>query len=288
MKRNIIRETKKKYILPLNEYKAGNLNRATKAFLDSLSLNTKQRMFPKEFLYKLINSNMTNKEKVTALIALKDLPKGVREKVFGTMTSYSNKITSNANRNTYYNRVLQSPSINNKRITYMNTANAAKKRVSDIVLFGATDREIKMIKNNKKFTNAELDILKIGYFKMPELNELKKLKKESKTNKIFVYKKLFNLMNNIIKKFHIMKKYIKKYNTSNNIILDYVYKMIMQFEYNTKIYANPDINDSTFLFTYYLFDNNNINLNIKNKVSYLDFYTLNTNYVKNIFNKSKL
>lgn len=197
MKRNMIRETKSKYILPLNQYKVGNLNRATKAFLDSLSLNTKQRMFPKEFLYKLVNSNMTNKEKITSLIVLKNLPKAVREKIFGTMSSYSNKILTKTDRNKYYNNVLKSPSINNKRVIYLKAANKARKKVIDIALSGALDEELQMIKENKRFKNVELKILKTGYFGMPELKELYNFKKSTFHNKIEQYKMLHRILNGI-------------------------------------------------------------------------------------------
>lgn len=289
MKRNMIRETKSKYILPLNQYKVGNLNRATKAFLDSLSLNTKQRMFPKEFLYKLVNSNMTNKEKITSLIVLKNLPKAVREKIFGTMSSYSNKILTKTDRNKYYNNVLKSPSINNKRVIYLKAANKARKKVIDIALSGALDEELQMIKENKRFKNVELKILKTGYFGMPELKELYNFKKSTFHNKIEQYKMLHRILNGINNNFHIIKKYIKKYDTSNQIILNNVYDAINSYENYHRLYSNFDLNDHSFLFIYYIFGfkkyTNHINSDLKNKLSHFNFYTLNANYVKKIFNE---
>lgn len=280
---------------PFREYQTGNIDRALNAFMNRLSLETKQRLFPREFLYKLINVNMTNNQKIAALgglMNIKDnsklyLPNSIRQKIFGKMTAYSNKITNEQNRRQYYQTKLNSASKNTRNTTFKNTATHAKDKIKYSILYGYSNDQLKILKeNNRNINQNTINILKTGYLRMPELEELEKLLIRSKSNieYYFIYRikysKNSDELKRIEKEFIIDRK--KLFETLWNLILSIEDKILVLYGNNNSmnishnnglnweqsirksiqdslinefhIYGHPDQSPDWHIFFFYLFD----------------------------------
>lgn len=291
------KRARKRLLQPFREYQSGNIDDALNAFMNRLSLETKQRLFPRDFLYKLLNVNMTNNQKIAALGALMNLksnngklylPNAIREKIFGKVTSYSDKITNNESRRKYYTTKLNSASKSNRNTIYRNTAYRAKKYIKNSILYGYSNDYIKILRqNDKNMNNVIVNILKQGYFKMPELKNLKKLLTKSKSN-IEYYKKRIKYSKNSselkIIETEFIKDRINLFETLWNLILNIDYKVRVLYrsekmlvphnglnwndsigqeiqqvlennvENENGVYGHPDQSPDWHIFFFYLFD----------------------------------
>lgn len=261
MDKRSIKKARTQFQHPL--YRREDVN-ALDTFMNRLSLDAKQRMFPKEFLYKLLNINMTNRQKIAALGSLMNikskngklyLSDAIRQKIFGKMTSYSNKSTTRQSRHQYYQTKLGSTSKKDRNQLFINVANKAKEYISNSILYGYSNDYIKILKeDNKLIDNNATKILKTGYLNMEELEKLKELHEKSKRS-IKYYKRRIRLSTNSDDLKQVEKDFIK--NRMN--LFEVLWQLIVTLEYKVRVlYLDIEVksNNNTLMIPH-----NNINSN---------------------------